>query len=170
MGRDQRGDWSTDVWLTPPGIIDALGPFDLDPCAPAERPWDTAARHISLPDDGLSADWEPGELVWLNPPYGDQTWVWLRRLADHGNGIALVFARTETAAFHREAWQRADLMLFCEGRLRFHRLDGTVSRKDAGAPSVLIAYGTAATARLRACGLPGHLVDPTVGRDGIAAA
>lgn len=28
----------SDIWLTPPHILDALGPFDLDPCAPDPRP------------------------------------------------------------------------------------------------------------------------------------
>lgn len=27
-------------WLTPPYILEALGGFDLDPCAPEFRPWD----------------------------------------------------------------------------------------------------------------------------------
>ena len=166
MGRDQRGSWSSNVWLTPPSIIDALGPFDLDPCAPDDtsRPWDTAAEHISLPTDGLSADWPAGARIWLNPPYGDQTWLWLRRLADHGTGTALVFARTETRQFHAAAWQRADAMLFIEGRLRFHRIDGAVSRKDAGAPSVLIAYGPDDAHRLAHATIPGHHVNLAAGR------
>lgn len=29
-------------WLTPPEIIQKLGEFDLDPCVPDNRPWDTA--------------------------------------------------------------------------------------------------------------------------------
>ena len=29
-------------WLTPPYVLDALGEFDLDPCSPVVRPWDTA--------------------------------------------------------------------------------------------------------------------------------
>jgi hypothetical protein len=28
----------TDCWLTPPEIIRALGPFDLDPCAAPSQP------------------------------------------------------------------------------------------------------------------------------------
>ena len=32
-------------WLTPPDLVQLLGPFDLDPCAPVRRPWDTAAKH-----------------------------------------------------------------------------------------------------------------------------
>ena len=27
-------------WLTPPHILRRLGPFDLDPCAPINRPWE----------------------------------------------------------------------------------------------------------------------------------
>ena len=62
------------VWLTPPAIIEPLGPFDLDPCAaPSPRPWPTAARHIELPEDGLTAEWHGR--VWCNPPFGTQTAV-----------------------------------------------------------------------------------------------
>lgn len=41
-------------WLTPPDIIKALGPFDLDPCTPAAqfRPWPTAVNHYSFEDNG----------------------------------------------------------------------------------------------------------------------
>ncbi len=49
---------ATNTWLTPPHILQALGPFDLDPCAaPSPRPWPTAKYHIELPEDGLSASW-----------------------------------------------------------------------------------------------------------------
>ena len=46
-----------DEWLTPQNILSALGPFDLDPCAPINRPWDMAARHYTVADDGLSKPW-----------------------------------------------------------------------------------------------------------------
>lgn len=114
---------SKDEWLTPPVIISALGPFDLDPCAPANdrRPWPTASRHISLPTDGLAAH-----------PSG---------------GIALIFARTETLGFHQEVWEKADAVLFLKGRLRFFHIDGGVTN-TANAPSCLVAYGEEATQRL----------------------
>lgn len=84
-------------WLTPPEILRALGTFDLDPCSPTDRPWDTAKIHYTKIDDGLAKPWHGR--VWLNPPYGNKTKSWLSRLALHGNGIALVFARTETKSF-----------------------------------------------------------------------
>jgi len=75
-----------DEWLTPKYITDALGRFDLDPCSPAERrPWDTATRHIGIPDDGLAMPWEGR--VWCNPPYGRETFKWLSKLAEHGQGL-----------------------------------------------------------------------------------
>jgi hypothetical protein len=141
MGGHQRPrDGSTNTWLTPPSIILALGPFDLDPCAaPEPRPFITAARHIALPEDGLNATWEGR--VWLNPPYGQQTGQWLQRLATHGRGTALIFARTETEAWHQHVWPKAEAILFLRGRLHFFRPDGTRAPVNAGAPSALIAYG-----------------------------
>ncbi len=84
---------SSDEWYTPKWIIDALGEFDLDPCSPIDRPFDTAKVHYSKNDDGLSKVWTGR--VWLNPPYSR---VLLRqfveRLAAHNNGIALLVNRT----------------------------------------------------------------------------
>lgn len=62
-------DTGEKTWLTPPYIIDALGPFDLDPCCPPKMPWQTAAEMVCRPADGLAVDWR-GKRVWLNPPYG----------------------------------------------------------------------------------------------------
>ena len=53
MGGHQAATMGTDEWLTPPEIIKALGPFDLDPCSPITRPWDTALKHYSILDMGL---------------------------------------------------------------------------------------------------------------------
>lgn len=124
-------------WLTPPELVRALGPFDLDPCAPASRPWDTASRHVSLPQDGLAIDWQGR--VWLNPPYGNKTFLWMRRLADHGSGTGLTFARTETRGFHEQVWDRATAVFFFRDRLSFYHSDGTKGER-ANAPSCLIAY------------------------------
>ncbi len=117
MGSHQSHRAGTTTWLTPPHILAALGPFDLDPCAAPG--WPTASRHITLPDDGLAADWSGR--VWLNPPYGNGAWEWLAKLAAHGSGIALIFARTETEGFVREVWGKADAVMFLHGRLHFHR-------------------------------------------------
>ena len=154
MGSHQSTRAQTTTWLTQLDLIEALGTFDLDPCG--HPGWPTAQRTICLPDDGLTADWSGR--VWLNPPYGSEVWRWCARLADHGHGTALIFARTETAGFVREIWGKASAVLFLAGRLHFHRPDGTRASANAGAPSALVAYGRADANALQRSGLPGALV------------
>lgn len=136
----------TDVWLTPRHVIDLLGPFDMDPCAATNPPWPTAKTMFTVEDDGLAQEWQG--LVWLNPPYS-QVWKWLDRLAEHRNGIALIFARTETKGFHKYVWNRADMVVFPEGRIKFHHPDGTPGKTNAGAPSCFVGYGLGACLRLK---------------------
>lgn len=159
MGGHQSAAAMKVEWLTPPHVLEALGPFDLDPCAPIpdRRPWETAAKSFDIDDDGLSRRWHGR--VWLNPPYGRETGVWLQRLAEHGNGIALIFARTETEMFFDEVWAKASSVLFLKGRLTFHHADGSKAAANAGAPSALVSYGHEQAAVLEACGLEGAFVD-----------
>lgn len=151
MGSHHSARADTTTWLTPPHVYQALGEFDLDPCAAPG--WPTARRHIILPEDGLTTPWHGR--VWLNPPYGAEAWTWLDRLAEHGRGTALIFARTETAGFVEQVWGKATAVKFLHGRLHFHRPDGTRARANAGAPSVLVAYGLQDAHILEASDLPG---------------
>ena len=146
---------TTHDWLTPPEILAALGPFDMDPCASQYQPWRTAAQQFTIEDDGLAREWHGR--VWCNPPYGPHAEKFLRRMAEHGNGIAFIFARTETKAFQEWCWKRADGMLFMAGRVRF-RLPGGGQSGPAGAPSVLVAYGQKNLDALRNSRIPGYVV------------
>jgi hypothetical protein len=74
-------------------------------------------------------------------------------MREHGNGIALVFARTETKAVNPALYD-ADVSLFLKGRLVFVKPDGTTAG-NAGAPSVLFGYGAEAERRLQSCALKG---------------
>jgi len=157
IGGHQRGfQGKTDQWLTPPDLLALLGKFDLDPCSPIDRPWDTATRHYTAEDDGLSLPWYGR--VWLNPPYGPETRKWLKKLADHGEGMAIIFARTETEMFFSQIWERASALLFLKGRLHFHRVDGTRAAANAGGPSVLVAYGHSDALCLANTHIPGRYV------------
>ena len=136
-------------WYTPPEIFTELGVamFDLDPCSPGADivPWIPARKHYTVRDNGFIQPWDG--LVWLNPPYGNETGDWLRRLRDHGNGIALVFARTDTVWFHDVA-KDADLLCFLRGRVRFIASNGR--RADTpGCGSMLIAFGAVAEKAVR---------------------
>jgi hypothetical protein len=137
-----------DEWLTPKWITDTLGPFDLDPCAPCNPPWQIAKQKFCVCADGLTKPWASEAFIWCNPPYGKQTFVWLDKLAQHpGGGIGLIFARTDTKGFHRCVFEKATSVLFLQGRLKFHHVDGSFSQ-TATAPSCLIAYGEEAHCRL----------------------
>lgn len=160
MGSHQAHGRGDRVWLTPPELVKALGPFDLDPCFGAPRPWATAHQHYGPEDNnglgGLHGEWRG--LVWCNPPYDREAGKWLAKCAEHGNAIALVFARTETEDFHRQVWERASALRFLEGRLFFHHSNGARAAHNGGAPSVLVAYGDAAALRLKSAPIKGAFI------------
>lgn len=91
-------------------------------------------------DDGLVTPWTGR--VWLNPPFESRSvGKWVEKLALHGNGIALVAARTETKWFYWSVWYMADAVCFVKGRPHFYRPDGTRAEYNSGAPIALAAYG-----------------------------
>ena len=145
-----------DEWLTPPEIIRCLGEFDLDPCASIVRPWPTAMRHYTIQDNGLAQPWIGR--VWCNPPYGDKAEPFLHKMAEHGNGILLLFARTETKMFFKWIWPKAQAVFFFDHRLKFYHVDGTPAENSGGAPSCLVAYGQDNAASIVDSGLGGKLV------------
>jgi hypothetical protein len=153
MGGHSRGyDGDSVEWYTPPGIFEALGlTFDLDPCSPAGGlDWVPARRFFSIEDDGLGKPWDGR--VWLNPPYGPNTERWMRKLAAHGDGVALVFARTET-----EWWQQTVIashaVCFIAGRLTFVTAAKRPAPYNSGAPSALVAFGPGCAEALAQSGL-----------------
>lgn len=141
----------TNDWISPPEIVKALGPFDLDPCAHPKQFYRTARTMISPPNDGLAESWK-GKRVWLNPPYGSELKHWIKTLASGGNrGTALVPSRTEVESwFWPFIWERATAILFIRGRLYFHRPDGSKAG-NAGHGSVLVAYGKQDMVALKNC-------------------
>ena len=143
---DVSHEGETNTWFTPKWLIDDLGPFDLDPCTQTFRPHDTANRHIceDAGGDGFAEEWKGR--VWLNPPYGREIGKWLSKLQEHGNGVALVFGRTETK-WGQRCIESADAVNFIRGRLSFVRHDGSES-SNAGTGSMLLAYGSENVSRI----------------------
>lgn len=156
IGGHQSARMINDNWLTPPEIIKALGHFDLDPCTPDIMPWKTASNRFTKAQNGLKQEWFGR--VWLNPPYSREAVRWLNRLSQHGNGIALIFARTETDMFFSEVWGKANSILFIKGRLYFFREDGIKAKANSGAPSCLNAYGQNNSEILKSSGIPGKFL------------
>lgn len=145
----------TDEWYTPPYIIEALGQFELDPCAPVNRLYDTALEHYTVLDDGLLKDWG-NRRVWLNPPYSRPAiGRFLKRMASNNNGIALLFNRLDTDLFQDIIFQYASGIFFIRGRIYF--IDPT--GKPGGRPncgSVLVSFGEENAEILRTCNLKGY--------------
>lgn len=150
-------DGKSHDWITPPVILNALGPFDLDPCACIPQPWPCASKSYTIRDNGLIQPWRGR--VWLNPPYGPKVGEWLSKMARHGRGIALIFARTSTQVWFNHVWKESSGILFLNGYQYFHFPDGTRSKDNAGAASVLVSYGAGDREILRTCGLDGVIID-----------
>lgn len=173
----QGHEGETNTWLTPLSVIKSLGEFDFDPCGfYGKRPHVTAKKMLVPPYDGLTAKWEGR--VWMNPPYGRDIWDWISRLEHHGNGMALLFARTDTKWFHDA---KPDAILFLKGRIKFLTpfkrftagknkgkleldaqgkpilLDEPVESTNAGHGSMLLAYGRQNVAALFNSHLEGTL-------------
>lgn len=94
----------------------------------------------------------------MNPPYGKNMNLWLEKLKNHGDGIALIFARTETRTFFENVWDSADALLFIKGRIRFYHVSGKQG-VTPGAPSVFVAYGKRNAIALKNSGIEGKYLN-----------
>lgn len=104
---------------------------------------------------GLWLPWEG--CVFCNPPYGPHVGIWADRMAQHCNGVLLIFARVETKAW-RTIWTTADAILFPFRRITFQKPDGSQA-KSGTAPSAFVAYGLVNVEALRHSGIEGALVE-----------
>ena len=134
-------------------MVKSLGDFDLDPCSPVNAPFFHAKTNFTAVDNGLNQ-----RMVWQSV-FESALWkrveLWLEKLKFHGNGIALIFARTETKCFFQHIWNDADAILFFKGRIKFYHVSG-VQGGTPGAPSVFIAYGKENAVALKDSGIEGR--------------
>ncbi len=133
-------------WYTPPHVFEALGvSFDEDVAAPVDRTHVCVPARRFITSNSLERDWNG--FIWMNPPFGHQSMkrAWLAKFFDHGRGIALTPDRT-SAPWFREAWQRADLVMFTQ-KLKFVRPDGSVG-ESPGTGTGLWAAGPSAVSAL----------------------
>ena len=82
----------------------------------------------------------------------------MNKLADHGNGIALIFVRTETRCFFENVWNSAHALLFVKGRIKFYPVSG-IQGGTPGAPSVFVAYGKENAIALKNSGIEGKYLE-----------
>ena len=70
-------------WYTPSVFTDlareVMGEIELDPASTSlAQGWINAKKYFTIADDGLNRNWS-GK-VWLNPPYGRNTKLWIEKL------------------------------------------------------------------------------------------
>jgi hypothetical protein len=134
----------SDEWYTPKYLFDAMGKvmFDMDVASPKDRTYCNVPAKEFITENSLDIEWNG--FVWCNPPFGKRNSksLWLDKMAEHGNGIALVPDRTST-----DWWQdgsiKSPVHLQIRGKIRFIKPDGTTG----DSPSVgttLFAYGSKA--------------------------
>lgn len=146
-----------DEWYTPAWVTDPLGPFDLDPAAPLVPHRKIAGREYTKADDGLSLPWEGR--VWLNPPFSHPALKsFVRKMAEHGDGIMLLLCRGFDAGwFQDDVLGKADAILLLRGRVRFIGPDGKAGR-NAPLGTLLAAYGKDNARVLQECGIKGTFI------------
>ena len=128
-----------DSWRTPPEVFSALNQefnFTLDAASTEEN--SLCGTHITQEQDALGdTPWSeyiqtPGA-VWLNPPYGRNVGLWVRRAFVESQSsdlcvVVLVMACTDTKWWSNWAWKAEEIRLVT-GRIHF--LDREGNRKAA---------------------------------------
>lgn len=148
---------ASDEWYTPRDLVEALGEFDLDPCAPMVPLWRTAREMVNKEQDGLSIDWG-GVRVWLNPPYSRPLIErFIEKMVENGNGIALLYNRLDNKMCVEKILPNASAILFLRHRVRFYLPDGTRGGSP-GHGSMLVAFGESNAEILRNCRVEGFFV------------
>lgn len=136
-----------DILQTPQYIIDALGPFDLDPCANQRRNIAVKNWAIERGDNGLEKKWFG--FVWCNPPFSQKE-LWIQKMIEHGNGILILPERGSAPWFGPLAIEATKYFVMGK-KINFI---GGPSSNNLG--SVLFPFGHKAIKRIEQSGLPGH--------------
>lgn len=130
----------TDQWATPLDFYDKLNEefhFTLDPCADDTN--HKCEKYFTREQDGLAQSWS-GYTVFCNPPYGNETKLWVKKCFDEVKSggckcaVMLIPARTDTQWFHNWIYNIAEIR-FVKGRLKFGN-----QKNSAPFPSMVVIY------------------------------
>lgn len=151
-----NGVVATDEWYTPIEFINLLGHFDTDPCVPIDNKVQTADIMYNKNDDGLKQEWKGR--VWLNPPYSQPLInMFVEKLAEHGNGIALLMPKFGSVMFRKFVYPKCDGIFILEKRIKFYDYNW-VQQKSPVSISILVAYGKNNLDAILNSGLKGNML------------
>lgn len=128
----------TDLWSTPQDFFERYNNvynFQLDVCANAENA--KCKHYYTEKDNGLIQDWWLYDTVWMNPPYGREIIVWMKKAYEESRKgcciVCLVPSRTDTKWWHEYAMKGE--IEFIRGRLKFGN-----SKNSAPFPSAIVVF------------------------------
>lgn len=128
----------TDEWETPKDLFQKLDNefhFDLDVCATPQNA--KCKRFFTKEQDGLKQEWKGP--CWMNPPYGRQISLWVKKALDSARGgatvVCLLPSRTDTQWWHSYVIAHAAEVRFIKGRLKFGG-----SKNSAPFPSAVVVF------------------------------
>ena len=129
------------AWETPPHIFKfgcELFNFhpEIDVCATAQD----KKCELFIGEDSLNKEWNRD--FWINPPYQNVK-EWIRKayyshIKFNVSGLALLFAKTDTHAFHNFIFHKSEVH-FLEGRIKFFK-NGIESKNPAPYPSAFVFW------------------------------
>lgn len=144
---------ASNEWYTPAAIFHALEcAFDMDVAAPRGIKTHVPADTFIVAGS-LTEEWKG--FIWMNPPFGGRNGLvpWLDKFFAHGNGIALTPDRT-SAPWWQDAADKADAILFINGKVKFERPDRSVGKSPSNG-TTLFAVGDEGTEALERAALNG---------------
>ena len=119
----------TNEWATPQKLFDELDKefnFTLDPCSTHEN--HKCEKHYTLEENGLLRDWS-NEIVFMNPPYGGQAGLWLKKAYESSlkdaTVVCLIVSSTDRTYWHDYIFPYASEIRFIRGRVKFGDADST---------------------------------------------
>ena len=133
---------------TPQFLIDALGPFDLDPCAGLNTTIGKQNYCIDRDEDGLTLPWTG--FVYCNPPFSQKE-IWIEKMIAHNNGILILPERGSAPWFGPLAQSVG--YYFVMGK----KIDFVNGPSSNNLGSCLFPFGPIAKNRIYYSGLPGHM-------------
>ena len=124
-------------WYTPLDLFKKLDEkyhFTLDVCATDDSA--LCSKYFTKEIDGLKQNWTQ-DICWMNPPYGKEIYVWMKKAYEAKLGgatvVCLVPSRTDTRWWH-EFSMKGEIE-FIKGRLRFRN-----SKWVAPFPSAIVVF------------------------------
>lgn len=126
----------TNLWATPQKFFDkynAIYTFTLDVCATDDNA--KCSTYFTEEINGLTQSW--GGVCWMNPPYGREIGVWMKKAYESSlqgaTVVCLVPSRTDTKWWHDYAMKGE--IEFIKGRLKFGD-----AKNSAPFPSAVVIF------------------------------